>query len=115
MSDLNDLLGSIGGMGGLGGMLGGLQQKMAAIQEEAAAIEVVGEAGGGLVKVTANGSQEVVAVAIDPGALDDAELLEDLVRAATNDALVRSKQVHAEKLAELTQGLGLPPGLIPGM
>ena len=96
--------------GGMGGLLGGLQEQMQALQAEAEKSEVEGVAGG-LVRVRMNGAQEVLAVTIDAKAQADKELLEDLVRAATNDAIRRSKEVVATKLAELAQSMGLPPGL----
>jgi hypothetical protein len=100
-----------GGMGGMGGLLGGLQGQMQALQAEAEKAEVEGKAGGGKVVVRMNGAQEVLSVRIDPKIMDDRELLEDLVRAATNDASRRSKEIVAQKLAELAQAMGLPPGL----
>ena len=63
----------------MGGLLGGLQQQMKAMQEQAERAEVEGVAAGGLVRVRMNGAQEVLAVTIDPKALGDAELLEDPV------------------------------------
>lgn len=102
------------GGGGMGGLLGGLQQQMQALQAEAEKAEVDGVAANGLVTVRMNGAQEVLAVRIDPKAMADRELLEDLLRAATNDATRRSKEVVATKLAELAQAMGLPPGMFGG-
>lgn len=102
------------GMGGMGGMLGGLQQQMQALQAEAEKAEVDGVAANGLVTVRMNGAQEVLAVRIDAKAMGDKELLEDLVRAATNDAVRRSKEIVAQKLMELAAQMGLPPGLLGG-
>ncbi len=96
--------------GGMSGMLGGLQQQMKALQAEAEREEVEATAGG-LVTVRMNGAQEVLGVRIDPRAMDDRELLEDLLRAATNDAVRRSKEVMAAKLGQLAQAMGLPPGM----
>jgi DNA-binding YbaB/EbfC family protein len=98
--------------GNMGGMLGGLQQQMKAIQAEAERAEVEGLAANGLVRVRMNGAQEVLAVHIDPKAQSDRELLEDLVRAATNDAVRQSKAAAAEKLAAFARSMGLPPGLL---
>lgn len=98
--------------GGMGGMLGGLQQQMKAVQAEAERAEVEGVAANGLVRVKMNGAQEVLSVHIDPKAQSDRELLEDLVRAATNDAVRRSKAAAADKLAGFARSLGLPPGLL---
>jgi hypothetical protein len=99
------------GGGGMANMLGGFKQKMAALQADAERAEVEGVAGKGLVVVRMNGGQEVLSVKIDPKAAADVELLEDLVRAATNDAIRRAKEVVAEKMAGMAQGMGLPPGL----
>ena len=96
--------------GGMGGMLGGLQKQMQALQAEAEREEVEASAGG-LVSVRMNGAQEVLAVRIDPKATEDRELLEDLLRAAINDASRRSKEVVAAKLGQLASSMGLPPGL----
>ena len=100
-----------GGMGGMANMLGGFKQKMAALQADAERAEVEGVSGTGLVVVRMNGGQEVLSVKIDPKAAVDVELLEDLVRAATNDAIRRAKEVVGEKMAGMAQGMGLPPGL----
>ena len=97
--------------GGMGGMLGGLQAQMKAVQAEAERVEVEGSAGG-LVFVRMNGGQEVLGVRIEEKAMADRELCEDLVRAATNDAVRRSKEAAAQKLAAFMQSMGLPPGLL---
>ena len=91
-----------------------LQDQMARIQEELGAKEVVGTAGGGVVKVRVNGHQHVLGIEIDPEAVDpnDVELLQDMVLAAVNEALESSRQLAAGELGQLTAGLGLPPGLI---
>ncbi len=103
-----------GGGGGMANMLGGFQQKMADLQAEAERAEVEGTAGNGLVVVRMNGGQEVLSVKIDPKAAADVELLEDLVRAATNDAIRKAKEVVAEKLMGMAEGMGLPPGMFGG-
>lgn len=100
------------GGGGMAGMMGGLQQQMKAIQAEAERVEVEGSAGGGMVVVRMNGGQEILGVRIDPKILGDRELCEDLVRAAGNDAVRRSKEASASKIAEFMQRMGLPPGLL---
>ena len=109
MSDPMDLF---GGGGGMGGLLGGLQERMKAVQAEAEAEVVEGSAANGLVVVKMNGAQEVLGVKIDAKAAADVELLEDLVRAATNDAVRRSKAAAAGKLAAFAASMGLPPGLL---
>jgi len=95
----------------MGGLLGGFQKQMQQLQAEAEREEVEATAGG-LVTVRMNGAQEVVSVRIDPKAMDDRELVEDLLRAATNEAVRRSKQVVAAKLGQLASAMGLPPGLL---
>lgn len=99
-------------LGGLSDMLGGFQQKLEEIKNQAAKIEAHGEAGGGAVKVTANGENQILSVKIGAAALGDAELLEDLIRAAANEALRKAQASSAAKLAELTASLPLPPGLL---
>src|SRR5690349_24417262 len=89
-----------------------LQANMKKAQEEIAAMEVVGESGGGMVKVTMNGKHEVKRVQIEPSvAGDDREMLEDLVAAAINDAVHKVDARVQEKMAALTAGLNLPPGM----
>ncbi len=100
-----------GGLGGMGGLLGGFQKQMQQLQAEAEREEVEATAGS-LVTVRMNGAQEVLSVRIDPKAMDDRELVEDLLRAATNEAVRRSKQVVAAKLGQLASAMGLPPGLL---
>ncbi|MEX2620707.1 MAG: YbaB/EbfC family nucleoid-associated protein [Egibacteraceae bacterium] len=92
-----------------------MQRKLAAAQEELAATDVEGAAGGGMVRVTvAGGGAEVRSIAIDPVAVDpdDVEMLADMVTAAVNDALRTAKALEEEKLGGLTAGLGLPPGMV---
>jgi DNA-binding YbaB/EbfC family protein len=91
-----------------------MQTKMARIQEELGEKEVVGTAGGGVVKVTANGHQQILSIEINPDVVDpkDVDLLQDLILAAVNEALERSRELAASELGQLTAGLGLPPGLI---
>ncbi|NLA90197.1 MAG: YbaB/EbfC family nucleoid-associated protein [Synergistaceae bacterium] len=85
-----------------------MQAEMAKIQEELAALTVEGSAGGGMVTVSANGQSDVTGVRIDPEILSDGdvEMLEDLVLAAVNDALRRSKELAADKMGAVTGGLG---------
>ena len=89
-----------------------MQENMQKAQEELAALEVVGEAGGGMVKVTMSCKHEVRALAIDPELVgDDREMLEDLVAAAVNDALRKVERTVQDKYSGMTSGLGLPPGM----
>ena len=86
-----------------------MQAQMAKIQEDLAGEQVEGSAGGGMVTVTANGQGDVVAVKIEPEvAGDDVEMLEDLVLAAVNDALRKSKELANGRMSQLTGGLGMP-------
>lgn len=98
--------------GGMGGMMGGLQAQMRQMQAEAEQVEVEGAAAGGKVVVRMNGTQEVLAVKIDPGVLGDAELCEDLVRAATNDAVRRSREAVQGNLRAFAARMGIPPQLL---
>jgi DNA-binding YbaB/EbfC family protein len=89
-----------------------VQENMRKLQEELAATEVVGEAGAGMVKVVMTCRHDVKRVAIDPALLaEDREMLEDLVAAAVNDAVRRVEATIQEKMASLTAGLPLPPGM----
>lgn len=92
-----------------------MQEGMRRAQEELATIEVEGQAGAGLVKVTVTCKYDVKRVSIDPSLVaDDREMLEDLVAAAFNDAARRVEATVAERMGGLTaglEGLGLPPGL----
>jgi DNA-binding YbaB/EbfC family protein len=95
-----------------------VQEKMAEIQEDLESKVVTGEAGGGMVKVTANGKQRVVGITIDKEVVDpsDIDMLEDLILAATNKALEEAGRMAQEEVSKATSGM-LPniPGLnIPG-
>src|ERR1700681_2338190 len=87
-----------------------MQANMQKAQAEIATIEVVGEAGGGMVKVTMNGRHEVKRVQIEPTvSAEDREMLEDLIAAAANDAEHKLEARAHEKMASVTAGLQLPP------
>jgi nucleoid-associated protein EbfC len=90
-----------------------IQGRMQQMQEELAALQVEGQSGGGLVKVTLNGKMEARSVKLDPSLLkpEDAEMLEDLILAAFQDAKVKVEAAMQEKMREVTGGLPLPPGL----
>jgi len=89
-----------------------MQASMQKAQAEIETIEILGESGGGMVKVTMNGKHEVKKVQIEPAvASDDREMLEDLVAAAINDAVHKVDARVQEKMAALTAGLNLPPGM----
>ena len=89
-----------------------MQDNMKRAQDELAQIEVEGQSGAGLVKVTMTCKNSVKRVTIDPSLLaEDKDMLEDLVAAAFNDAVRRAEEVSAEKMGKLTAGLPLPPGM----
>lgn len=88
-----------------------MQQKMQQMQEDIKSLEVVGEAGAGMVKVTMTGRHDVKRVEIDPSlAGEDLEMTEDLVAAAVNDAVRKVEVVTQEKMKAMTGGMQLPPG-----
>ncbi|MFQ5657544.1 MAG: YbaB/EbfC family nucleoid-associated protein [Candidatus Methylomirabilales bacterium] len=90
-----------------------MRAELERIQEAAAEKRVEGSAGGGMVTVTADGRGEIVAIKIDPEVVqsDDLEMLQDLIVAATNDAVRRAKELLSDEMGRLTGGLNLP-GLI---
>ena len=88
-----------------------LQANMQKAQAEIAGMEVIGESGAGMVKVTMTGKHEVRRVQIEPQIIgEDREMLEDVLVAAFNDALRKVERTSQEKLGGMTSGLGLPPG-----
>lgn len=103
--------------GALGDMMRKAQEMQAQMQqqqEEMKLLEITGEAGAGMVKVTLNGSHEAKKVEIDSavmgGGADDKEMLEDLIAAAINDASHKLQNEMQSKMADVTSGLQLPPG-----
>jgi hypothetical protein len=89
-----------------------MQENMRKLQEELALVEVEGQSGAGMVKVTMTCRHDVKRVSIDPSLLgDDKEMLEDLLAAAVNDAVRKVEAAVQEKMGALTGGLGLPPGM----
>ena len=90
-----------------------MQAKFQALQDEIATIEAPGQAGGGLVSITLTGKFDMKALKIDPSLIkaDEAEILEDLILAAHNDAKNKVEQVMQEKTKALTAGLPIPPGM----
>jgi hypothetical protein len=88
-----------------------MQDNMKKMQEQLATVEVEGQAGAGMVKVTMTCRHDVKRVTIDPSLLsDDKEMLEDLIAAAVNDAVRRVESTVQEKMAGVTAGMPLPPG-----
>lgn len=89
-----------------------MQQDLQRAQEELASIEVEGQAGAGLVKVVMTCKHQVRRVSIDPSLVgDDKDMLEDLVAAAVNDAVRRADETAQQKMASITAGMPLPPGM----
>lgn len=89
-----------------------MQDKMAEMQDKMAEVEVTGSSGGGMVEVTLNGKSEMMKIKIDPALIksDEADVLEDLIVAATNDAKSKVESTVSEEMKELTGGMGLPAG-----
>ena len=100
------------GMGDMMKQAKAMQEKMAKVQEQVAALEVTGESGAGLVRVQTTGRHDVRAVTIDPALMsEDREVLEDLIAAAVNDAVRRVEGEQKALMSEVTAGLPLPPGM----
>ncbi len=105
-----------GGMQGMLKQVQKMQEEMQKVQGQLGNITVSEEAGGGMIKATANGNKELVSVEIDPQVInpDEKDILEDLVVAAVNKALQSAAKLAEEEMAKVTKGM-LPPGLnIPG-
>jgi len=98
------------GMGNMMKQAQKLQAKMMKMQEEAALETVEASAGGGMVRVEANGKQQVLSITIEKEVVDpeDTEMLQDLVLAAVNDALNKSQERMAEKMSKVTGGMNIP-------
>jgi DNA-binding YbaB/EbfC family protein len=89
-----------------------MQANMQKAQAEIAALEVTGESGGGMVRITITGKHEVRRVQIEPAAAgDDREMLEDLIAAAMNDAVHKAEAASQARMASLMGGMQLPPGM----
>jgi DNA-binding YbaB/EbfC family protein len=100
----------LGNMAGLLKQAQAMQAQMAKVQEQAASKTVTGTAGGGSVTVTANGAMELVKIVIDPEVIKtgEADMVQDLVLAATNDALRKAREMMASEMKSLTGGLNIP-------
>lgn len=98
------------GMGNMMKQAQKLQAKMAKMQEELAEKTIEGSAGGGMVKVVANGKQQLVSVQIEKEVVDpeDVDMLQDLVLAAANDALNKSQEMVSSEMSKLTGGMNIP-------
>ena len=89
-----------------------MQDNVKKVQDSLASIEVEGQSGAGLVKVTMTCKNDVKRVVIDPSLFgDDKDMLEDLVAAAFNDAVRKAEATASEKMAAVTAGMSLPPGM----
>jgi len=100
-----------GGMGNIMKQAQAMQEKMQRAQEEITRLEVTGEAGAGMVKVTMTGNHNVRRISIDDSLMaDDKEMLEDLIAAAINDAVRRVEETTKDKMSSVTGGMQLPPG-----
>ena len=101
-----------GGMGNIMKQAQQMQENFQKAREEIANMEVTGESGAGLVRITMTGQHDVKRVDIDPSVItDDKEMLEDLVAAAVNDANRRVEKTTQDKMSEITSGMGLPAGM----
>lgn len=99
------------GLGGLMQQAQKMQEDLQRVQQEIAAMEVEGEAGGGMVKVSMNGAHQTRRIAIERSLLqDDPEMLEDLIAAAFNDAVNRVAEASQAKMGQVAGGMNLPPG-----
>ncbi|MEE0435715.1 MAG: YbaB/EbfC family nucleoid-associated protein [Peptococcaceae bacterium] len=90
-----------------------MQREMAKLQEELAQTPVTGTAGGGACKVTVNGANQMLAVELAPEVVDpdDIDMLQDLIVAATNDAMQSAQKLSEERMGSLTKGMKLPGGM----
>jgi DNA-binding YbaB/EbfC family protein len=105
---------NIGAMGNLLKQAQDMQARMAKIQEELANKTVEGSAGGGMVRVTVNGQFNVTAVKIETSVVnvDEKEMLEDLILAATNDGVRKARELVSSEMSKITGGLKIP-GMMP--
>jgi nucleoid-associated protein EbfC len=103
-------MGNLGNMGNIMKQAQAMQEQLAKLQAEAATKTAQASAGGGIVTVVANGGMEIVSVKIDPEFLkgNDVEMLQDLVLAATNEALRKAREMVAEEMKGVTGGLQIP-------
>ena len=88
-----------------------MQENMRRLQEQLGSLEVEGQSGSGMVKLTMTCKHEMRRVSIDPSLMADREMLEDLLVAAFNDVSQKAEATVQEKMGALTAGMGLPPGL----
>jgi DNA-binding YbaB/EbfC family protein len=98
--------------GNMQAMMKQAQQMQAKLQEEIEAIRVEASAGGGMVTVKMDGQKRCLGVTIDPEAAGDAEMLQDMVMAAFNEAHKKVEEQSQQKMSGMLGGMGLPPGLL---
>lgn len=112
-----DALKNLGNLRELMGKAQEMQQQMKQLQEEMGKRTVNADAGGGMVTATVNGRLEVVSIKIDKSRIDvnDTEMLEDLILAAIRAAQAKAAAEMAAEMHKLAGGMGLPPGMLPGM
>lgn len=113
-----DKLGQIGQLAGLMRQLPRIKEQMDRLQQQLAQLTAEGQAGAGMVTVRVNGKMEVLACTISEEAmkLGDREMLEDMIRGATNQALERVRQLAADEAGKMAAAFGLPPGMgLPGL
>jgi DNA-binding YbaB/EbfC family protein len=99
-----------GDMGNILKQAQAMQAQMAKVQEQAASKTVTGTAGGGSVTVTANGAMQLIGIVIDPDVVKagDVEMVQDLVMAASNDALKKAREMMADEMKSVTGGMNVP-------
>jgi nucleoid-associated protein EbfC len=102
--------GMMGGMAGLMKQANQMQMKMKKLQEELATREFTGTSGGGAVSVKVNGDSKVLSITINPEVMKagDAEMLQDMVVSAVNDALKTAKDTSSQEMSKITGGLNIP-------
>lgn len=100
-----------GGLAGLMKQAQQMQDNMKKAQEALGSVEVEGQSGAGMVKVSMTCHHDVKRVTIDPSVMDDKEMLEDLIAAAVNDAVRKVEATTQDKMSGFTSGLNLPPGM----
>jgi DNA-binding YbaB/EbfC family protein len=111
-----DMFRNMGQMASLLGRLPKIQEEMSKYQQRLGQISAEGDAGAGMVKVKVNGRFEMLACTLSEEALkfQDREMLEDLIKAATNQAVEKVRQAAAEAAQNMASELGIPPGMLPG-
>jgi nucleoid-associated protein EbfC len=112
-----DSLKNLGNLGDLMKKAREMQDQIKQMQEEMARRQITADAGAGMVEATVNGRMELVKLRIDKEKIDpnDTEMLEDVIVAAVHAAQSRAAEMMREEMQKATAGMGLPPGLLPGM